>query len=551
MRYKSQYEIHLIRYTSYLMSKINRITKLFHNQNAFEDLGIDQDIFTVIDRTITKFGKIKLHHRLAYCSADIGTLQNMTEKLYTMHLDYVYVDKMKRYLHQIRLIEDSVDKWILNQCNTDLVYGWNIFNNRYLLSVTNKLKFSSLLIVLVFYILVFLYLYYHNIMTSPTAYVKGIVTGYYEFSKLIFYLMISDKLWIERSALILTCLYVGWQLYLTYQSVNTCYEHYGTCNAFYEEYEKTQKYIDVAEQMCKYDTYNDNHKVMDAIKYLKYYFTEDVSLGFSLVAKLDAKTYTKQFDIVTNFIGRIDYQIANTSLLDEGYTVPSFVPAAFPILHVDGVWNPCLSPEVRIKNSLAMNVTKPNVMIITGPNKAGKSTFMRSIMTCVYLAHSLGICCADRMSLTPFRDMFTYLNVPDCVGRESLFEAEINRCYNYIEKTENLRGFSLGIVDELFTGTNPKEGKAGSYAILKRISNNPTNITVLSTHFHDILSRLDNEKFIFNKFTAKKIKNQYIYDYQIQEGISDQCIALELLRERGFDKSVMDDAFSFIEKEKK
>lgn len=520
--------------------------KLFHNRNAYEDLSIDQDIFTVIDRTITKFGKIKLRHRLSYCSADITTLQNLTSKNYTIHLDRFHVNRMKQYLFEIRDVEDSVERWMIEQCNTDLVYGWGMLNNKYLLSVTNKLKFSSLLIVLVFYVLAFLYMYYHNIITSPTGYVKGIFTGYYQFSKLMFYLMMSDELWIERSALILTSLYVGWQVYLTYQTVNTCYEHYGICNSFYEEYEKTQKYINTAERMCAYDQYNDNEKVEKSILYLRYYFTEDVSLGFSLVAKLDADDYVKHMDVIANFIGRIDYQISTSTLIDEGYEVPLFVPGTFPILHIDGVWNPVLNPSIRVKNSLTMNVTTPNVMIITGPNKAGKSTFMRSVMTCVYLAQTLGICCSDKMSLTPFRDLFTYLNVPDCVGRESLFEAEINRCYNYIEKTESLRGFSIGIVDELFTGTNPKEGKAGSYAILKRISNNPTNITILSTHFYDILEKLDKNNFTFSKFTAKKVKDVYTYDYRIQEGITDQCIALELLKERGFDKSVMDDAFSFL-----
>lgn len=182
-------------------------------------------------------------------------------------------------------------------------------------------------------------------------------------------------------------------------------------------------------------------------------------------------------------------------------------------------------------------------MIITGPNKVGKSTFMGSVITNVYLAQSLGIWCADRAPLTPFRVIFTYLNVPDCVGRESPFEADINRCYNYI-KIESLRGFGIGIVDELFTGTNPKEGKDGSYAILKRISANPTNITILSTHFHDTLDRLNREDF---EFTAKKINDRFIYSYKIENGVSDQCIALQLLKERGFEKSIIDDAFNYVD----
>lgn len=522
--------------------------KLFHNRNAYTDLSIDEDIFTVIDRTITKFGKIKLRHRLAYCSADLSYLQDLTTKNYTINLDRYYVDKMKNALHSIHKIEESVEKWMIEQCNASLIYSWNIFNNRFLLSVTNKFKFTSLLFVVAFYVLVFLYLYYHNIVISPISYVQNIITSYYTVAQFMLYLIMSNRILIERTAVFLCCIYVGWILYQSYQSVNTCYEHYVSCNAFYEEYNQTYLFVNIAEEMCESDPYNDTDSVHESILYLKYYFTEDVSLGFSLVAKLSTDDYVKHMNRITNYIGRVDYQIGTSELLDYGYKIPFFVSGTFPILHIDGVWNPLITSEHTVKNSLMVDVMKPNVLIITGPNKAGKSTYARSVMICVYLAQSLGICCCDSMTLTPFRDLFTYLNIPDCIGKESLFEAELNRCHDYIEKTESLRGFSFGIIDELFTGTNPKEGKAGSYAILKRISDNPANITILNTHYYDILDKLDKHRFTFNKFTATKDNesDKYSYDYKIQTGITDQCIALELLKEQGFDKNIIDDALQFV-----
>jgi DNA mismatch repair protein MutS len=289
---------------------------------------------------------------------------------------------------------------------------------------------------------------------------------------------------------------------------------------------------------------------------LKYYFSNNQSqtLGFSLVTKLCREEYIAHMNTISNYVGRIDCLITVTKLLDEKYTVPTFVENKFPILHIENMGYPSIPDEITVRNSLIMDVTQPNVMILTGPNKAGKSTYMRSIIVSTYLAQSLGICCAERMSLTPFRDICTYLNVPDTIGRESLFEAEINRCYNYIEKTESLRGFSLGIIDELFTGTNSKEGKAGTYAILKKLSVNPTNITILSTHYSKILPRLagSSNNFILNKFTVdvstNLSKDQYNYDYKIKSGISDQSIGLRLLKEKGFDKEIIDDALDFIKK---
>lgn len=524
---------------------MNKKTILYHNNEAYQDLSINDDMFKALNKTITKIGSKKLHNRLKYCSSDVAQLEALALKNYTIHQDLVYRYDMEQHLITIKELEPSLDMWMLNICDKNLLSSWNILNNRYFLSVSNKMKFSSMLIIIVIYVLIYLCMNYYGISISTTDYVKGIVNGYYQFVKLMCMIIMNNREWIEWSALILTSLYVGYQLYMTYQAVNSCYEHYSLCNDFYADYQKIVKYIDTVETMRTIETYIETDAVNESIKYLKYYFTDNVTLGFSLVTKLGSDNYVKHIDNLANFVGRIDCHVCIAKLIDDGFIIPKFINAQFPVLHMEGVWNPLIPYNNRIKNSLIMNVTKPNVLIITGPNKAGKSTFMRSAMTSVYLSQSLGISCCDKMALTPFIDLFTYLNVPDCIGRESLFEAELNRCYKYIEKIESFKGFSIGIVDELFTGTNPKEGKAASYAILKRISNNPLNITILSTHFHDVIKHLDSDKFIYCKFAAKKIKDKFTYDYKMSEGVSDQCIALQLLKERGFDKDIIGDAIKF------
>jgi DNA mismatch repair ATPase MutS len=518
----------------------------YHNEEAYQDLSIGDEIFNTINKTITNVGSKKLKNRLLYCSTNVDYLEQLALKNYSIQQDSLYRYDMEQYLLSIKELESSMDSWMQDICNDSLLFNWNIMNNRYFLTASNKLKFSSMLMIVVVYVLIYLCMCYYGFEMSLVDYTKGIIIGYYEFIKLMIYFVLSNRQIIEWTAITLTVMYVCYQIYNTYQSVNTCYEHYKLCNSFYVEYEKILKYIAIVKKMCKSEIYINTDNVQKSLKYLEYYFTDDVSLGFSLVTKLDTDSYVKHIDVLSNFVGKVDCQIMIANMLDyDEYTIPKFINAQFPVLHIEAVWNPLISYAKRIKNSLIMNVTLPNVMIITGPNKAGKSTFMRSVMTAIYLAQSLGISCCDKIALTPFIDIFTYINVPDCVGRESLFEAELNRCYNYIEKTESLRGFSIGIVDELFTGTNPKEGKAASYAILKRIADNPTNITILSTHYHDLLGFLNTERFMFNKFIAKQINNKFVFTYKIEDGISDQCIALELLKQRGFDKEIVDNALAY------
>jgi hypothetical protein len=110
-------------------------------------------------------------------------------------------------------------------------------------------------------------------------------------AQMVLYLMMSNRLWIDRIAIGITVLYVGYQLYMMYQTVNTCYEHYGTCSVFYDEYSKIVEFIDTVENMTKSEIYIDTEKVKESINYLRYYFTDDVSMGFSLVAKLSIVTY--------------------------------------------------------------------------------------------------------------------------------------------------------------------------------------------------------------------------------------------------------------------
>jgi DNA mismatch repair ATPase MutS len=373
--------------------------------------------------------------------------------------------------------------------------------------------------------------------------------GYYKFLKIIMRLVLSDIRWIEWIAIIVTIIYVGWLIYLSYLSFNVSYKHYCDCDIINTEYSDVCTYIMIAEQMLESDIYSESNydKIKDSINYLKYYFIENQSIGLALVAKLNTSDYLNHLNIITNYIGKIDYLISISDLLSEGYLIPDFITASYPVINISNMWNPMIGKQ-SIHNSINMNVMTPNIMIVTGPNKSGKSTYMRSILLSVYLAQSLGICCADKMTLTPFRYLCTYINIKDCIAKESLFEAEIDRCYKYTEKIESLNGFSIGIIDELFTGTNSSESKAGTYAIIKRISKNPTNITIMSTHFVEILDSFDQQNVIFNKFVGKKDvkKDKYIFDYKVYAGISNQYIALELMKSKGFDNDIIVDAYSFL-----
>jgi len=210
-------------------------------------------------------------------------------------------------------------------------------------------------------------------------------------------------------------------------------------------------------------------------------------------------------------------------------------------------WHPIiLNSGNPVPNSLKIK-KKINTLLITGPNAAGKSTYVKTIFINSLLAQTLGIALAKKWeSPRPYSYIDTYFNVPDVEGKSSTFQAEMKRCYKFINtldklKEENKDMTALIALDEIFTSTNYKEGVAGSYSIIKYISDNYPNIlSLITTHYH-CLTKLGENKRIKNYYLhIKRDENgKIINSYKIKKGVSKEHVALDLLEKEGFSKDII------------
>ena len=206
--------------------------------------------------------------------------------------------------------------------------------------------------------------------------------------------------------------------------------------------------------------------------------------------------------------------------------------------------------HILIPNGVTNDICLTNSgCMITGPNAAGKSTFLKSILVNILLSQSLGMCCATHCELTPFYFINSQINIPDTKGVESLFEAEMHRCkYNLdiIRELPNDRK-SVLVMDELFNSTNVVEGVSGAYAILSKLTTFKNTMTLLTTHF-PYLTKL--KSFSRYKFDATVVSNdpsvleesdtdRIQYTYKMKPGVSQQYIALDILK-KNFDSDVID-----------
>ena len=154
-------------------------------------------------------------------------------------------------------------------------------------------------------------------------------------------------------------------------------------------------------------------------------------MGFNLVSKINYNKY-KNILIKFKLYWYIDVKISIAHLLNNDYVLPNIsIDSKFFFIICNNVWHPIIGKNNSIKNNFC--IKDNNITILTGPNQAGKSTFMRSIMTCLVLSQSLGISPCDNIYFTPFNKLHTYVNIPVLLERIP-FEAETNRCFEYLKK---------------------------------------------------------------------------------------------------------------------
>lgn len=261
---------------------------------------------------------------------------------------------------------------------------------------------------------------------------------------------------------------------------------------------------------------------------------------------------------IIKYLGLIDSYLSIIKLYKENkekdfYCFTNFIESEKPIINIQNVWHPYLNKEEVVKNSISIGGKENNNIIITGPNAGGKSTFIKAIIISILFSQTITLSPSKNTTLTPFELLSTYLNIPDCKGKESLFEAEMNRSLTYINKLKKLEKenkFSIVVMDEIFNSTNPEEGISGAYAICKKMSNFKNNISIITTHFN-YLTKLNKHGYENYKIKINKINNNIIYPYKLEKGISNQFIALDLLKQKGFDNEIIEESHKIYKKIKK
>ena len=219
-------------------------------------------------------------------------------------------------------------------------------------------------------------------------------------------------------------------------------------------------------------------------------------------------------------------------------TNAQFRKSKTPYLVLSKTFCPTLIDKNPVKNSITL---KKNI-IITGPNAAGKTTMLKTVIVNILCTQQFGKGFYKKAIITPFDYIHCYLNIPDTMARDSLFQAEARRCKNilkFIKKNPQKKHFC--IFDELYSGTNPYEAISSAYAYLTFISKNPHVRFMLTTHFIKLcnLYKKNTSPIVNYHMQVTKNKNKLCYPYKIKKGISKIKGGIAVLKELNYPREIL------------
>ena len=234
---------------------------------------------------------------------------------------------------------------------------------------------------------------------------------------------------------------------------------------------------------------------------------------------------------VCEWIGKVDVYVTLASGKYGHICVPQIAAETEtkiktkPIFAIKQVRHPL------IKTCISNNLHDASHVILTGPNRGGKSTFCKAVGLSAIFAQTWGFACADAMKWTPFAEIHSALETNGRIGFNSTFEAEIEFAKEVLNAAK--RGTPLLVMmDEIFHSTNAVDGVAASKVFLSQLYEISGSVSILSTHYSELAKIYENQADA-RQLMATSDDGVITYHYKVIHGISDTSSVMEILREKG------------------
>ena len=193
-----------------------------------------------------------------------------------------------------------------------------------------------------------------------------------------------------------------------------------------------------------------------------------------------------------------------------------------------------------VSNNLYLD-DQENILLITGPNMGGKSTYMRQIALIVIMAQIGCYVPASSCQIPVFDKIFTRIGASDDIlSGQSTFMVEMNEANRALQQATD---HSLILFDEIGRGTSTYDGMSLAQAMIEYIASVIHAKTLFSTHYHELTALTDSVGCVRNVHAAvKEEDNQVTFLYKIKKGPAQQSYGINVARLAGLPGSVLERA---------
>jgi DNA mismatch repair protein MutS len=241
-----------------------------------------------------------------------------------------------------------------------------------------------------------------------------------------------------------------------------------------------------------------------------------------------------QLDVLASF--------AETARL-HGYCRPEVLEEG--VIQIQDGRHPVLDQTIIeerfVPNDTELNHAEQQIVLITGPNMAGKSTFIRQVALLTLLAHTGSFVPATAARIDLVDRIFTRIGASDDLSRgQSTFMVEMSETANILN---NATQRSLIILDEIGRGTSTFDGLSLAWSIAEHLHNQIGAKTLFATHYHELTELATRLPRVKNYNVAvREWNDQIIFLRKIVPGGTDKSYGIQVARLAGVPRPVLDRA---------
>ena len=284
------------------------------------------------------------------------------------------------------------------------------------------------------------------------------------------------------------------------------------------------------------------------------YITENLKLQEEKILGAQEKIAELEYQLFQEIITKISEETANIQLaaaklsildvicslakvaMERNYVQPQFVNSS--VVQIRKARHPVVETIQPKFITNDINLNNGEMMIITGPNMAGKSTVMRQVALIVLLAQIGSFVPADECVLGIVDRIFTRVGAfDDLSSGQSTFLIEMNETASILHNaTEN----SLIILDEIGRGTSTFDGVSIAWSVAEYIYNHVKGKTMFATHYH-VLNKLSDKFERINNYNiaVKNVKGELIFLHKLIAGGTDASYGVHVAKLAGLPDQVI------------